>query len=242
MELSRLASGGKLAVTFLLISILLGLIFAQIGVRYTLANRDGEPGITIADVRLYFQGDPTRCRLETMINGRMRDKFASPDEKQAVEDWIADGAPREDYDSTVAPIFQTRCIRCHGPAGEKATSPLTTFEEVSRFIESSDTGISYETLASISFFHLVAMICLAALAAGLFYITRFKGGWKEVLIVVPFVAAAINVLSWWSAKQSDASLHIIAAGTILYAASIAIMVFLTLVDLWILSEQEQQEP
>jgi len=235
MELNRLALGGKLAVTLLLINILLGLVLAHIEVRYALGGKDGEPGITMTDIRLYFQGDPTHCQLETMMHGRMGKYFGSPDEREAMDDWIADGAPREAYDSTVAPILEARCVKCHGPGGEKVSSPLTTYEEVCRFVESSDTGVSYESLAAASYSQLVLMTLLAALAAGLFYLTRFTGRWKEVLMIVPFAAVFLNVLSWWSVKQSAPFLHIIVASSLFLAISIIVMVLLTLVDIWILS-------
>jgi len=244
MKLSRLAGGGKLAVTLLLINVLLGLLFAQVQIRYSLADKDGEAGLSMTDLRLYFQGDPTQCRLQEMMYGKMQDKFASADEREEVNDWIADGAPSETYDSDIASIFNERCVSCHGPGGEKASSPLTTYEEVSRFVGSFDTGVSYEHLASVSYIHLVAMVCIAALVGGLFYLTRFTGPWKEILIIVPLIAVFCNILSWWSAKQPGPFLHLMAASVIVYGAAIIAMALLTLVDLWVLlppSEESGEE-
>jgi len=241
MNLSRLSFGGKLAITLVVINVLFGLLFAQIAVRYAVSSKDGEPGISMADIRLFFQGDPTRCRLQTMTNGPMRNKFASFEEKEALDDWIADGAPRETYDSAIAPILQARCVKCHGPGGEKANSPLTTFDQVSRFVESSDTGAGYEDLASVSYRNIILMTCLTALAVGLFYLTRFRGAWKEVLMIVSFAAILCNIISWWSAKQSNLFLHIIVATGVLLAVSIVVMAVMTLVDVWILPERSDED-
>jgi len=238
MELHRLERGYKLAITLFLINVVLGVIYAQVQVRYAVSGRDGEPGISLKDVRLYFQGDPTSNRLQTQINGSMHDKFASSEEKIALDDWIAAGAPREEYDATIAPILEERCIGCHGPGGEKSQSPLTTYEEVSRYTEFSDTGVSYEYLAQISYLHLVALTCLAALVAALFHVTRFRGSWKPAVMALPFLAIACHVLSWWSAKQSVFYVHLIVASGVLFGGLILLMVALLLAELWILPAED----
>jgi hypothetical protein len=238
MELHRLERGYKLAITLFLINILLGLIYAHVQVRYAVEAKDGEPGISLTDLRLFFQGDPTSNRLQTQINGSMHGKFASPEEKIELDDWIAAGAPRDVYDSTIAPILEARCISCHGPGGAKSQSPLTNYDEVGRYTQFSDTGVSYEYLAQISYLHLAVLACFTALVAALCYMTRYRGTWKQVIVVLPFIAAACNVLSWWSAKQSIFFIHLIVASGIAFAGLILLMVALILFDLWILPPED----
>jgi hypothetical protein len=240
MNFARLSFGGRLTVTLLLINVLLGLVFGQIAVRYALSEKDGEPGISLGDVRLFFQGDPTRCRLQTMLTGKMHDKLTSVEDRQTIDDWIADGAPRETYDTAIAPIFAARCVKCHGPGGEKATSPLTAFDDVSRHVTSSDTGVSYEGLADVSWLNLIVLTCFTTLVAGLFSFTRFSGAWKEWLMAVAYAAVFVHILSWWSAKQSDMYLHVIIATAVVFAVSIAAMALLTLADLWTTVQEEEQ--
>lgn len=39
--------------------------------------------------------------------------------------------PAPSYGSEVNPIFQTYCVRCHGPGGVESNKPLTSWAEVS---------------------------------------------------------------------------------------------------------------
>ena len=40
-------------------------------------------------------------------------------------------APAPSYASEVSPVFQTYCVRCHGPGGVESNKPLTSWTEVS---------------------------------------------------------------------------------------------------------------
>ncbi|MBE3556023.1 MAG: hypothetical protein IMW91_02905 [Firmicutes bacterium] len=46
-------------------------------------------------------------------------------------------APKVHYEQ-VAPIFAQRCMMCHGPNGIEAQAPLTSYEEVLRFVSPGD--------------------------------------------------------------------------------------------------------
>jgi len=239
MKLAKLALGYKVAVTLFLVNVLLAFFFAYTHLRYTVQYRDGEAGISFTDLRIFFSGDPTNCRLETMIAGPMRAKFASPDERETVEQWIADGAPEQSYPD-VEPIFKARCIRCHGPGGEKSEAPLTSFDEVTSFTQTADTGIEYPHLAQLSLISMAVMTALSALVVWLFYLSRFRGAWKEIVALLTFAAIFCNVLSWWSAKQSAAFIHIIVGSGVLLAALILLMAVLVFLDLWILPEEREE--
>jgi len=239
MALNRLVLGYKLAITLFVINVLLGLLFAQIEVRYQLEMKDGEPGISFTDFRLFFQGDPTQNRLQAMIEGPMRNKFANSAEVQTIHDWIADGTLQADYESDVAPILAARCVACHGPGGEQAQAPLTTYDQVTRYTMVYDTGISYDSLAKNSYLHLVAMTCFTGLLSALFYLTHYRGAWKQVVMALAFFMIFINVLSWWSAKQSLFFIHIVMASGLIFAAMIVVMAVMTLLDVWLLAEEHE---
>ena len=237
MTLSQLPFGYKLAITLFLINVLLGLLFAEIEIRYVVEMKDAEAGISFNDFRIYFQGNPTVCRLQTALAGSSHSNYASADEIQTVADWIADGEPRATYDSDIAPLFASRCISCHGPGGERADSPLTNYDQVTSYTSFFDTGVSYETLATNSFLYLIALTCFTGLLAAVFYQTRFRGIWKPTVLVVSFFMIFINVLSWWSAKQSVPFIHIVLASGLIFGVLIIVMTLMTLADLWILPEE-----
>jgi hypothetical protein len=39
-------------------------------------------------------------------------------------------SPAPSYATDVSPIFQTYCVRCHGPGGQESIKPLTSWTEV----------------------------------------------------------------------------------------------------------------
>ncbi len=236
--LSHLSLSYRLAVTLLLVNLALGLLFLHVKVRETIAVKDESPGLSMDDLRLHFQGDPTVNRLQFMMRGRMHDKFASPDEMDVILEWIAQGATREGYESDVAPILAQQCISCHGPEGEQSRCPLTSYEQVVRYTQMLDTGISYETLADASPLYLVGLATMAALMGLVFYATRWRGRWKGVLIALPLFCAAANVLSWWSAKQSDFFTWLVYMTGLVYGLVVIAMILITLIDLWILAEEK----
>ncbi|MCX8038112.1 MAG: hypothetical protein N3D11_13870 [Candidatus Sumerlaeia bacterium] len=239
--LSHLSLTYRLAVTLLLLNLVLGLLFLHVKVSHAVRGNDESPGISMEDLRMHFQGDPTVNRLQFMMRGPMHDKFATADEYETIVDWIAQGATREDYESDVAPILAQRCVSCHGPDGERSDSPLTSYEQVLRYAQTTDTGISYDALADASHLYLVSLSCMATLMGLVFYTTRWHGRWKGVLIALPLFCASANVLSWWSAKQSDFFTWLVYMTGLVYGLTMLAMILLTVIDLWVLAE-ERPEP
>ncbi len=240
--LSRLSLSYRLAVTLLLVNLVLALLFVHVKVRYAVATKDGAPGLSMDDLRLYFRGDPTVCRLQFMIRGPMHGRFGAAEEMETIVDWIAQGATREDYENEVAPILAQRCIGCHGPDGEQSNWPLTSFEHVVRYTQLLDTGLTYEALADSSYPHLASLTFMAALTGLVFYATRWHGRWKGVIMALPLFCAVTNVLSWWSAKQSDFFAWLVYMTGLLYGLAMIAMILLTLIDLWVLGEEKTASP
>jgi hypothetical protein len=239
MQISRLPFGHKLAITLLLINVVLGLVFACVQMNAAIGLKDGEPGMSMSDVRFYFLGDPDRSVFEAVLQRPTHWRYATAAEHQAIQEWVADGATTAVYEARIAPIMEARCLRCHSDEGERPESPLAIYEEVMAYTEVADPVEDYEQLAAISYVNLVLLTCLAAVVAGVFFLTRFRGGWKQVITLLPFAAVFGNILSWWSAKQSAFFVDVAVASSFVFGAFILLMVLLTLLDLWILPAREE---
>lgn len=240
MSLSRLSLGYKLAVTLVLINLLLGLLFAHVQLRNTIQNKDGEEGLSVVDVRYFFSGDPTKRILQASMNNPTHWSLTTAAEKEAIDDWIAAGAPSATYETQVAPILDGKCVRCHQAGGQRSVSPLGAYDEVRPYTELADTGVDYLRLAQLSLIGILAMVFAAVIVVGLFYATRFRGGWKDLFAFLPFVAILGNVLSWWSAKQSTTWVHIIIGSALVYGILVVVMVAVVLADTWILPAEERR--
>jgi hypothetical protein len=239
MNLSRLAFGYKLAITFFLANVLLGLVFTQMQLRQTLGPVDGEPNLSLTDVRYYFQGSPSGNLLLRSLDSPTHQGMLAVREAATLRAWVADGVSSDTYQATVAPIIEARCVSCHSPEGEQADSPLTLYEDVKEYAESEDTGLSEARLAAISYENMFLLTVLTALVTALFYWTRFTGVWKPTLAFLPLCAVLLSVVSWWSAKQSLLFTHLAAASGVALGALIALLAIIVLVDMWLLPEHRE---
>ena len=240
MSLSRLSLGFKIAVTLLLCNIPVGVFFAHIQIRDTMQGKDGEEGLSIVDVRYFFAGDPEKRVLQMAITDRTHWTFTTAVEKDLLEEWIADDAPADGYTSPVAAILDAKCVRCHSSGGERASSPLTTYEEVRPYTNLADTGVSYTDLARLSLFGILAMTVAGVIVLVPFLRTRGGGFWKDLLAFLPFLAILGNVLSWWSVKQSAAWVQVIVGSALIYGVLLAVMIAVVLCDMWLLPEEERR--
>lgn len=69
-----------------------------------------------------------RPRLAAVVDGgKMEEFLETPEEKEAILKWVADGAPDNDW-SSVAAIFDERCNTCHASDASFAMLPLDDFE------------------------------------------------------------------------------------------------------------------
>ncbi len=66
--------------------------------------------------------------------------YASETDRDAVIGWIRAGATKEEYETVVSPILKKSCVMCHSKDGPEANSPLTSFDEVMKYVEIS-TGV-----------------------------------------------------------------------------------------------------
>ncbi|MBX9625331.1 MAG: hypothetical protein K2X82_16110 [Gemmataceae bacterium] len=112
-------------------------------------------------------------------------------------------------------LLQDRCVRCHGPNGEKSDIPLTTYEEWAKYMGSAavvppgggwvDSGrkISLEKLTQSTHAHLLSFAMLYALTGLAFAFTSYPRVVRCLVGPGVLVAQFADVGCWWLARLPE---------------------------------------
>ena len=235
-----------------------GFFTAHMLLDYSVAGASGNPSPipTLEDITAHYHGKPNSNRLKTMSLGAMKKYFSDSGksetlskEEQAnldtVVKWSEAGGPEAEFwtldpekpgeykPGPILTIFENNCTECHSPKGKKADAPLDTFKGATKFTK-PDPGMDMGRLLTISHIHLLGM-SLMFLGAGLFFAaTRYPSNLRSVLIGLGFISIALDIGGWWLVKLYGALFApVVMAGGILMGVAFALIVFLTLRDIWV---------
>lgn len=113
-------------------------------------------------------------------------------------------------------ILDKRCAECHAPGKDKDDIPLTTYEELAKFMPatveevppgggwvSSGKQMSLEKLTQSTHAHLLSFAVLFALTGLTFAFTSYPGVVRGVVGPVVLVAQVADVSCWWLARIPD---------------------------------------
>ena len=181
-----------------LITLGLGYCFAMVQVYETHAGLDGQAGINANDIAIAYSGNARSNRLQVALTGPMSANAPSK-ERRAIMDWAADGADQDEYDDTIAPLIENRCMRCHD--GKTVGAPvLATYEDLAEFAK-PDTGMTLATLVRVSHIHLFGMTFIFFIMGFIFAHARLRPAWLQpVIIVLPFAMMITDIGSWYLTK------------------------------------------
>lgn len=222
----------RMAYTMTLLVLGVGYLFAMIQVFEVHAGRDGDPMLSAKDLRIAYSGNPDGSRLESALNGPMKDMLPA-DERQVVIKWVHDGATQEAYEAKVKSIVDTRCIMCHSPTGNPHLPDLTSFEGLSK-VAAVDTGVSIATLVRVSHIHLFGITFIFFIVSMIFSHAYLRPVWiKCVVIIIPFLTILMDIGSWYLTKiwPSFAWMVIISGG--LMGLSFAFQWLTSMYQMWI---------
>lgn len=116
----------------------------------------------------------------------------------------------------VRSLFKDRCVRCHQPGGEKGDIPLTTYEEVEKYLPAAvdvppgggwvDSGrqIGLVKLTQSTHAHLLSFAVLFGLTGLIFAFTGLPGIVRGVVGPLVLIAQFADVACWWLARLPDA--------------------------------------
>ncbi len=175
-----------------------------------------------------YYGDRSTNRLESVLHGKMAENV-SRDELVKIHKWIEGGATKADF-AQVEPIVTQNCASCHDAAGDPPQ--ITNFEQFHALVQ-FDTGVEIHTLARMSHVHLLGIPLLFFMLGSFFVRTRWREGFKAVLVVMPFFGVLFDIAHWWIAKRYEsAALGIIFGGATM-GLGFAGQWWLTAADLWL---------
>ena len=216
--------------TMVLIILGLGYLFAMIQIYEVHAGRDGEPGLSVEDIRIAYNGSPADTRLEAAIKGPMSSMLPDED-KDTIMVWIGEGANQDTYQTSIKPIISTRCIACH--SGENPHIPsLQSYADVKALGE-KDTGVSIGTLVRVSHIHLFGLTFIFAFLGLIFSHSYVRRNYvKSIAIAVPFVAIILDIASWWLTKVSTPFAYVVFVGGALMGISFLYQWLISFYQLW----------
>lgn len=222
-----------------LLSIALGYLFSLGQVFVTHQGRDGQPGLSIADIVIAYHGSPEQTRLAAAINGPMAANLKSPADKAVILSWIDSGATEALYDSQIAPILQRDCQGCHSPASGMNVPPLTRYPEVVKLTE-ADRGASIPSLIRVSHIHLFGIAFILFFVGKLFVLCDMPVWLKRLTIGIPFISMLTDILAWYLTRQTPEFAYMLVISGALLGLSLNFQVWFSLYQMWIPGELDQR--
>ncbi len=216
--------------TATLITLGLGYAFAMVQIYETHAGLDGNPGIDANDIAIAYSGNVNSNRLQVALLGPMSGNAPSR-ERRAIIDWASDGADKTQYETTIKPIIENRCMGCHD-GSESGATVFKGYETLADFAK-PDTGMSLATLVRVSHIHLFGMTFIFFIMGTIFSHAYVRPVWfKSVVIVVPFLMMITDIGSWYLTKLNPQFAWIIIASGGLMGLSFAFQWCVSMYQLW----------
>lgn len=227
--LGRLPTRVRLLFSGFLAVLSLGLLMAGGQILLTHGMADGKPGLSIQDIQYSYYGNRSGSKLEAMLKGQM--KAMAPDEVRfQLIQWAHDGAPAADWAGKIQPLVQAHCGACHNG---QSTLPNFLQLEVLQQAAAFDHGETYTQLTRSSHIHLFGIAFIFLLIGGIFAFAEFPRGWQGLLMVTPFAALILDVLSWWLTKWSPDFAWLTMISGVLYGLAGTVMIVTSLLQMWL---------
>ena len=222
----------KMLDTVFLLCIGIGYMFAMLHLYFTHQGRDGEPGLSVDDIRIAYYGRHQQTRLGAAINGAMGANLNLPEQKIIIIDWLDHGSKRAEFEEKVQPILNSNCIMCHSPESGMGLPPLTSYEKVLELAR-SDTGASLQSLVRVSHIHMFGIAFILFLVGRIFILCEMPVMIKRITVVIPFIAMLLDILSWYMTKVSPAFAWVVVISGGLMGISFITQIVVSIYQMWI---------
>lgn len=209
----------------------IGLLMGGAQILLTHGMADGKFGISVDDIVFSYYGDRSNSKLETKLNGSMRDKAPEQVKREMIM-WAQMGASLEEWDAGIGEQFQQHCVKCHSVI--PAIPSFKTYEGV---LPSAavDMGETVDALARVSHIHLFGIAFIFFFVGYIFsQAVGVPAILQSVLIVTPFAFLLIDVLSWWLTKWYPNFAIFTIIGGFGYSLASTIMLVTSLYQMWVM--------
>lgn len=224
--------------TVFLLTIGLGYLVALANMYYSHQGRDGLAGLSIDDVMISYHGSHTQTRLGSAINGIMESNLKVKSDKDVILNWIQAGASEKSYNEKIAPILNRDCITCHTPSVNPSLPDLTRYTGVAEVAHSG--GATIPALIRVSHIHLFGIAFILFFIGKIFILCDINVLIKRVMVVIPFLAMLLDVLSWFITKSIPSFAYVVVASGALMGFSMGLQILLSLYQMWFFSSRQSK--
>lgn len=230
LRFSDISCSEKILNSIFLLTIGLGYLMALVNMYYTHQGRDGKPGLSIEDIVIMYHGSNDQTRLGNAISGIMLPNLKYKSDKEVILKWIHDGADKDGYEKTIAPILNRDCIFCHSPMINPSLPDLSRYQGVSEVAHSG--GASLPALVRVSHIHLFGIAFILYFIGKIFLLCEINVYVKRIAMVIPFLAMLLDILSWFLTKSISSFAYVVVLSGALMGLSMGIQILLSLYQMW----------
>lgn len=231
LHFSELPLSQRAVYTAALLVLGMGYLFALIYLFHTYSGKDGNPmTLSYEDIVIAYTGSGKDSRLESALRGAMA-AMLPRDEVAPIIDWVKAGAERAGYEKTIRSTLDKRCMTCHDGSNPHLVN-LNGFDNLKKVTE-RDTGTGIFTLVRVSHIHLFGLTFIFFIVGTIFSHAYVRPVWFKVLVVVlPFVAVALDVSSWYFTKLYHPFALVVMGGGGLMGLCFAFMWVVSMYQMW----------
>lgn len=221
----------KILDSMFLLTIGIGYLFALVHIYYSHSGRDGQPGLSVEDIKIAYYGKHEQTRLGAALNGPMGPNLDNEEQKRVIFRWIEHGKGEDEFNAKVAPILNSNCIVCHSPESEMGLPPLTSYENVLK-VAQSDHGASIQSLVRVSHIHLFGIAFILFFVGRIFILCEMPVMLKRIVVAIPFIAILADILSWYLTRMMPGFAYVVVTAGALMGISLATQIFVSVYQMW----------
>lgn len=227
----ELPVGMRVLFTSTLMVLGLGYAFAALYVFAAHSGADGEPGLSVEDIKITYSGSKEITHLESALQGPMSGMLPQRD-LDAILSWVRAGADKRTYTSEIEPLVDQYCLSCHDGSNPHLSN-LDGYENIQAVV-AQDTGADLYTLVRVSHIHLFGLTFIFFIMGFIFSHAYVRPLWlKWVVIAAPFAGVTLDVLGWYVTKvYTPFAWGVLVAGLI-NGLAFAVMWFVSMYQMWI---------
>ncbi len=248
LRLRQLPLAGRLGLTALMLVFCIGSIASLAFIYDHNHMKDGEPGLSMLDLRGTYHGVNVPSPLRTALERGHPAPHAPPlDEatSSALRAWLArdDNAISRDYDNLdlgdMAPseLIAANCLQCHGRTesatlgGDVALYSWETVKRVAFGREINPPPISILIISTHA--HAPTLGVIAIVLILLLAFSRWRRGLTGALAFLMGVGLLADIGGWWAARSIEAFVYAIVIGGAAFNLAMVATLLLILAELWL---------
>ena len=209
----------------------LGYLFAMLYIFTAHAGADGQPGLSVEDIKVTYSGSKEITPLEGALRGPMSGMLSQKDLATLVE-WIREGADNRSYKQGISSIIETNCLSCHDGSNPHLSN-LDGYQNIQETV-SQDHGADLFTLVRVSHIHLFGLTFIFFIVGFIFSHAYVRPVWlKSVIIAAPFAGVIVDVLGWYVTKVFTPFAWVVLIAGGINGLSFAVMWVISIYQMWL---------